>query len=280
MKFSDMQLLRKMVGEGVTQQRVLEYFRKEGYSEGEVLDEIVTVERDFEQEKVIQAPVVDPTKPLPVAAKPEGRQFTGSDREEMRAMWSRGETESAIKAFFTMKGLPRDAVVFEFEDIRMQQQKGAPRVGVTVSYAQTAPKAEISRKKQELFTKPFVFSMIILIVLGVALVGLFVFAPGALDVDKWFSTKARGDYYIIVLPRTCGPAGAQLEVSLGEMRQILDKELFVNESNKSCGKIYLYSRTDANTVACPGAFEKNKTYTIVGDELRPAPFKCEDRNYT
>ncbi len=276
MKFSDMQLLRKMIDEGVTQQRILVYFRKEGYSESEVLDELVSYERELESRSALSAPVLDPTKPLPEKPKPTVRELEPYDRRTMLEMWQRGESEDAIKALFVMKGYAREYIVQELEDIKLNPQQEKRHVGIIRSYTPNAPTTGISKKKGGGVSKPFIFALAMLIVFGALVVGLYMFAPDALDFDKWFIAE-RTDQYIIAITQECPTSeGAVIELALGEARQIINREVFVKETNASCGKVHLYTRMDSVNITCPGTFTEGGVYTLHGDHIADTMFKCED----
>ncbi len=277
MKFSDMQLLRKMIDQGATQNRILEYFLKEGYSESEVLDELVVYERELESRKALEAPALDPTKPLPEKPKDTVKRLADYDRRTMLEMWQRGESEDAIKALFVMKGYARDYIVQELEDIKLNpQQDEKEHVGVIRSYVPNAPTTEISRKKGEGISRSFIFALVMLAVLGALTIGLYMFAPDAFDFENWFVAQ-RTDQYIIAITQKCPTAeGAVIELALGEARQIIDREVFVKETNTSCGNIYLYTRMDAVNITCPGKYDFGGVYTLTGEHIADTKFKCED----
>jgi hypothetical protein len=275
-----MQLLRKMIDQGATQNKILDYFRKEGYSENEILDEIIACERERESKSALAAPVVDPTKPLPEKPKSTTKELSDYDKNTMLEMWQRGENEDAIKAMFVMKGYERAYIVRELEDIKLNEQTGPKHVGVVRSYAPESPHTKIVENKEGGISKPFVFSLIILVLIGGILVGLWLFAPNLLDTEKWVMNN-RVDQYIIVLPVKCPASdGARIEVALGEARQMIGRELFIKETNTSCGIVSLYTRTDLNTITCPGEFKKNMIYTIIGDNVHSTQFKCIDGDNT
>jgi hypothetical protein len=278
MKFSDMQLLHKMVNEGVTQQRVLEYFRKEGYSESEVLDELVSYERELESKQALSAPALDPTKPLPPKPKTTTKELAHYDRRTMLDMWKRGESEEAIKALFVMKGFDREYIVQELEDIKLNPQLDEKEhVGVIRSLAPEVPETEISQAKPGGVSKPFVFAVIMLVALGALVVTLYFFAPDALEFENWFVAQ-RSDQYIIAITQQCPTASgdAVVEIALGEARQIVNREILVKETNVSCGSVYLYTRFDAVNITCPGPFSAGEVYTLHGDHIADTKFKCQD----
>lgn len=275
-----MQLLRKMVDRGVTQPRLVEYFRKEGYSESEVLDELVSYERERESREALAAPVLDPTKPLPKKEAPVGKQLTDNDRDEMLDMWQRGESEEAIKAMFVMKGFPRESVVAMLEDIKLNPQKEKERVGAKVSYVPQAPKTEIAKKRVGGISKPFIFAMVLLVVLGSCITFIYVYFPEALDLRQWMSVGPRTEQLIIVLPVECGADGAVIEVWMGEARQLTGVELFIGETNQSCGTANIYTRQDSQRLNCQGSYTPGAVYTVVGENIKPRNFKCENRNET
>ena len=65
MQYSHQSLLKQMMEKGTNQQKILDYFEKEGYTESEILSAITDYERDKELSPTPSEPVETTIKTVP-----------------------------------------------------------------------------------------------------------------------------------------------------------------------------------------------------------------------